>query len=141
MQDALKEDPHDAKRIAILAEFYRVTAYAALREKNEKEANRRFTIALSYLEQELQILSQPSQKIASPNTVPDTMLKKAEVQMMLKSFQAAIATLGQIMDLQQGNADRAFESRDCRNSTRSISGGQRRLQNVAQVTAQSDLCG
>ncbi|MGP8199817.1 MAG: tetratricopeptide repeat protein [Limisphaerales bacterium] len=104
MQDALKEDPRDPKRIAILAEFYRVTAYAALREKNEKEANRRFTIALSYLEQELQILSQLSQKIVSPNTVPDTMMKKAEVQMMLKSFQAAIATLGQIMDLQQGNA-------------------------------------
>ena len=104
MQEAFKEDPRDPRRVYILAEFYRVTAYTALREKNEKEANRRFTMALSYLDQELHLLSQLSEKNVGANSVPDALLKKAEVQMMLKSFQQAIATLGQILDLQQGNA-------------------------------------
>src|SRR5208283_5598264 len=83
MQDALKEDPHDENRVAILAEFYRVTAYTALRQanealrlknealrlkneamvqknealrlKNENEAARRFTNALSYINEELKL--------------------------------------------------------------------------------------
>ncbi len=118
MQDALKEDPHDENRVAILAEFYRVTAYAALREandalrqkndalreKNASEATRRFNNALNYINQELQLLTQSSQKSAGPNSVPDTMLKKAEVEMMLKSFEPAIATLNQIMVLQPANS-------------------------------------
>jgi tetratricopeptide (TPR) repeat protein len=104
MQDAFKEDPRDPRRIYILAEFYRVTAYAALREKNEKEGNRRFTVALSCLDQELHLLSQLNEKNVGANSVPDALLKKAEVQMMLKSFQPAIATLSQILVLQQGNA-------------------------------------
>jgi tetratricopeptide (TPR) repeat protein len=61
-------------------------------------------MALSYLDQELHLLSQLSEKNVGANSVPDALLKKAEVQMMLKSFQQAIATLGQILDLQQGNA-------------------------------------
>jgi tetratricopeptide (TPR) repeat protein len=117
MQDALKEDPRDEKRVAILAEFYRVTAYVSLREANEAlrqknealrqknltEAARRFNIALSYFDQELQLLTSVNLKSIRPNAVPDTLLKKAEVQMMLKLFQPAIATLNQIMELQPGN--------------------------------------
>ena len=34
MENAIKEDPHDVNRIAVLAEFYRVIAYTSLREKN-----------------------------------------------------------------------------------------------------------
>jgi Tfp pilus assembly protein PilF len=131
MQDALKEDPHDENRVAILAEFYRVTAYTALRQanealrlknealrlkneamvqknealrlKNENEAARRFTNALSYINEELKLLTQSVQKSAGPHSVPDTMLMKAEVEMMLKSFPSAIATLNQIMELQPDN--------------------------------------
>ena len=103
MQDALKEDPHDERRIAILAEFYRVTAYTALRQTNASEATRRFNVALSYIDQELQLLTPSSQKLTGPNSVPDTLLRKAEVQMMLKSFAPAIATLNKIMELQPGN--------------------------------------
>ena len=103
MQNALKEDPNDERRVAILAEFYRVTAYAALREKNSTEATRRFNTALSYIDQQLKLLAPASAKSFGPNSVPDTLLKKAEVQMMLKSFQPAIATLNQIMELQPGN--------------------------------------
>jgi len=132
MLDALKEDPHDEKRIAILAEFYRVTAYTALRQANDasrqanealrqkndalrqknealrqnnmSEATRRFKMALSYLDQELQLLTPASSKATGPNTLTETLLKKSEVQMMLKSFEPAIATLNQVMDLQPGNS-------------------------------------
>jgi tetratricopeptide (TPR) repeat protein len=132
MQDALREDPHDEKRVAILAEFYRVTAYTALRQANDalrqasvaasqknevlrqkneavrqqamNEATRRFKIALSYFDQALQLLIPVSQRATGPNSVPDILLKKAEMQMMLRSFQPAISTLNQIMELEPGNS-------------------------------------
>ncbi len=104
MQDALKEDPRDERRVAIMAEFYRVTAYTSLRQTNASEATRRFNLALSYIDQELQLLTPASTKLTGPNSIPDTLLKKAEVQMMLKSFQPAIATLNHILELQPGNA-------------------------------------
>ena len=104
MQDAIKEDPNNPRRVAILAEFYRVTAYTALRQKNAAEANRRFALALSYIDQELKLLAPMIAKGGGAAGLPDTLLKKAEVQMMLKSFQPAIATLTQIIELQPGNA-------------------------------------
>jgi tetratricopeptide (TPR) repeat protein len=104
MKDALKENPHDENRLAILGEFYRVTAYVALHEKNESEAARRFTNALNYINLELQVLMQPNQKTPGPNSIPDAWLKKAEVQMMLKSFGPAIESLNKNMELQPGNA-------------------------------------
>jgi tetratricopeptide (TPR) repeat protein len=114
MQNALKESPRDENRVAILADFYRVTAYTALKEMNAStnmatkkmyasEATRRFTNALSYLDQEAQLLSQTTHNSSSPYSVSDALLKKAEVEMMLKSFKAAIDTLNKIMDLQPAN--------------------------------------
>jgi tetratricopeptide (TPR) repeat protein len=104
MKDALKENPQDENRIAILAEFYRVTGYAALHQTNSIEASRRFTNSLLYLNQELKLPPAAGQNAASRRSVPDTLLKKAEVEMMLKSFPASIATLSQIMELQPNNA-------------------------------------
>jgi tetratricopeptide (TPR) repeat protein len=103
MQDALKEDPHDLKRVSILAEFYRVTAYSALQEKNPNEANRRFTTALSYIDQELKLLSPTGQKAVGPTAIPDALLKKSEVQMMLKTFKPAVDTLTKVLELQPSN--------------------------------------
>jgi tetratricopeptide (TPR) repeat protein len=103
MRNALKENPNDEKRVGILAEFYRVTAYAALREKKPEEAARRFTNALSYYDQQLQLLAQPSQSSVQRTSIPETMLKKAEVEMMLKSYPASIATLNQTLSLEPNN--------------------------------------
>jgi tetratricopeptide (TPR) repeat protein len=111
---AFQEDPHDEGRISILADFYRVTAYAALRDANEaaqkknaaleqkdtEESRRRFNNSLAYLDQELKALTEASHNSSNPYGVPETLLKKAEVEMMLKTFKAAIATLDQIMELQ-----------------------------------------
>jgi tetratricopeptide (TPR) repeat protein len=104
LQNALKEDPHDENRLAIMAEFYRATAYTALREKKPDEANRRFNAALGYLNQELQILMAGGNTSTKSYTVSGTLLKKAEVELMLKSFDAGITTLGQILDLEPDNA-------------------------------------
>jgi tetratricopeptide (TPR) repeat protein len=115
MQNALKESPADESRVAILAEFYRVTAYTALKEMNAStnaavrtkfgtEATRRFNNALSYLDHEAQLLTQASRNASNPYGVIEVLLKKAEVEMMLKSFKAAIVTLNKILDLQPGNA-------------------------------------
>lgn len=115
MQNALKEDPRDENRVGILADFYRVTAYTALKEMNAStnaavrakyasEAGRRFTNALSYIDQQTQLLTLASHNAANPYGVSETLLKKAEVEMMLKSFKAAIDTLTKIIELQPANA-------------------------------------
>ena len=114
MQIAVKEDPNDEGRIAILADFYRVTAYAALKEMNSSkdpsvrakllgEATRRFNNALTYLNQELQLLETASQSSTNPYGIPEILLRKAEVEMMLKSFAPAIATLSRLLELQPAN--------------------------------------
>ena len=58
---------------------------------------------MSYINKELQLLAQPNPASPSRISVPDVLLKKAELQMMLKSFQDSITTLNQIMDLQPHN--------------------------------------
>jgi tetratricopeptide (TPR) repeat protein len=117
MLEAFKENPHDEKRVVILAEFYRVTAETALRQANEaartnnialhdryaSEATRRFQNALTYLDQQVQLLTLGSPTASDPYGVPDALLKKAEVEMMLKSFEASIATLTQIIAAQPAN--------------------------------------
>lgn len=105
MRNALQEKPNDAGRVAVLAEFYRVTAYAAVREKDAAEATRRFNSALAYINQEVQLLQSPVQTGSTEhNDITAILLKKAEVQMMLKSFKDSIQTLNQIMELQPNNA-------------------------------------
>jgi tetratricopeptide (TPR) repeat protein len=115
--DALQEDPQDENRVSILAEFYRKSAYTAMRDANvalrEKktalheqdmtEATRRFNNALTYLNQELQSLMLASHGSTEPYGVAETLLKKAEVEMMLKSFDSGIATLTKVIDRQPNN--------------------------------------
>jgi tetratricopeptide (TPR) repeat protein len=118
LQTALQEAPRDEGRVSIMADFYRVTAYAALRQANDAtrkkddvsrqkyadEAGRRFTNSLAYLDQEFQLLTAASHSSSDPYGVPAVLLKKAEVEMMLKLFKSAIDTLDKIMDIQPKNA-------------------------------------
>lgn len=115
---AVKEDPRDENRLAILAEFYRATAYGAMRKANEAlsrtnkvayknysdEATRRFNDSLIYINQELQVLAQDSQTSPDKYSIPDTLVKKAELEMMLKSFQAGVDTLNKVIGLEPTNA-------------------------------------
>ncbi|MGA2174074.1 MAG: DUF2723 domain-containing protein [Verrucomicrobiota bacterium] len=101
--DAIKAAPNDPGRVALLAEFDRVTAYEALRAHKEAEATHRFNSALTNINLELELLAAPTAPDTGAYDLPETLLKKAEVQMMLKSYEAAIATLDQIMQLQSSN--------------------------------------
>lgn len=115
---ALQEAPQDGVRVATLADFYRTTAYRALSQENEAmqkkdevsgkkysdEAHRRFNNALAYLDQQTQLLAQNSHNTSTPFGVVDVLQKKAEVEMMLRDFKAAISTLNQLLELQPNNA-------------------------------------
>lgn len=103
MVSALQESPSDENRVQILAEFYRVTGEAALRENKRPEANRRFTNALNYVNEELQMLLD-AHNAPDSRDVLEAMMKKAEVQTMLKAYDASIVTLSQIIELQPQNA-------------------------------------
>lgn len=101
MREGLKGDPQNVRRVAVMAEFYRVTAYAAMKKRPE-EANRRFKNALNFLDQEVALLKNTEVK-TSDQAIPDALMNKAEVQMMLKDFPSSITTLNQVIDLQPEN--------------------------------------
>ena len=48
-------------------------------------------------------MTQPGQNSTDKYAVSDTLLKKAEVEMQLTSFQSGITTLNKVMELQPGN--------------------------------------
>jgi tetratricopeptide (TPR) repeat protein len=102
MVSALQESPSDENRVEILAEFYRVTGEAALRENRKEEAGRRFTNALVYVNNQLQLLGNAHYAPDSREMIDATM-KKAEIQTMLKAYPDSIKTLGQILEVQPGN--------------------------------------
>jgi tetratricopeptide (TPR) repeat protein len=102
-RDAVHAAPNDPNRVASLAEFYRVTAYDAQREHNEAEAVHRFNSALTNINLHLALLAAPTAPDTAAYDLPEALLKKAEVQMMLKSYAPAVATLDQIIQLQPSN--------------------------------------
>jgi tetratricopeptide (TPR) repeat protein len=100
LRDALQANPKNPGRIAVLAEFYRVSGDAALRENKEPEAQHYLDNALTNLNLQLDLLS-ADQKSPTPNrALLETLIKKAEVQVLLKSYEGAIATMNQFLRLQ-----------------------------------------
>jgi tetratricopeptide (TPR) repeat protein len=101
--NALKENPQDENRVAILAEFYRATGNTALRERKDAEAQRRFKNALFYVNHDLDLLQGTEHTGGNSYDVGDALLKKAEIEMMMKSYEAGVATLREIIQLQPTN--------------------------------------
>jgi tetratricopeptide (TPR) repeat protein len=106
LRKALQENPSDEGRINILADFYRASAIDILRAKkpNQDEANRRFQNALAYFNQELQLAAKAGRTPDPRYTPTSILLKKAEVEIMLKSFDHGISTLNQVIAIQPDNA-------------------------------------
>jgi tetratricopeptide (TPR) repeat protein len=102
-RDAAKADPKDASRLTILAEFYRVRGYDALQTNQPAEAAQRFNAALTNLDAALKILQAANAPETAIDEVPQLLLTKAELQMMLKSYDQAVTTLGQFLDLRASN--------------------------------------
>jgi tetratricopeptide (TPR) repeat protein len=99
---AVKENPQDEDRVGILAEFYRATGNNALREGKEAEAHRRFTNAFYYINTYLDLLKN-EHAVGNSYDIAAALLKKAEIEMMLKSYDAGIATLGELIALDPAN--------------------------------------
>jgi tetratricopeptide (TPR) repeat protein len=101
--DAIRADPKDPSRFSILAEFYRVRAYAALQQNKAADAAQFFNNALTNLNLDLELLRAPNAPESAADDMLEALLKKAEVQMMLRSYDGSIATLDQFLQLRPSN--------------------------------------
>jgi tetratricopeptide (TPR) repeat protein len=93
LQTAQQGNPKDQNRLAILAEFYRVTGYAALRAGQKDVIKQRFDKALATLEKQLQLESDSA----------GVLLIKSELLMQLGSYDQAIATLNRLLQAHPGH--------------------------------------
>jgi predicted Zn-dependent protease len=103
LNDAIRQDPNDENRVATLAEFYRVRGLNELRQRQDSQAAHDFAAALTNINLQLLLLASSSRDTAATFDVPDSLLKKAELETMLKSYGAAAATLGHLLQLQPDN--------------------------------------
>jgi len=103
LRDAVRQDPNDQNRVAALGDFYRVLALDELRRHQDGEAARHFALALTNINLQLQLLASPTRTAVATFDVPQSLLKKAEVETMLQSHAAAAATLSQLLQDQPDN--------------------------------------
>jgi tetratricopeptide (TPR) repeat protein len=103
LRDAIRADPTDENRVATLAEYFRVRGMGAVRERKGPEAARFFTNSLANINLKLKLLASSSRDTFPSSDVPDTLLKKAELEMLLQSYSAGVATLGQVLQIQPAN--------------------------------------
>ncbi|MGP8236128.1 MAG: protein O-mannosyl-transferase family, partial [Limisphaerales bacterium] len=100
LHDALQTNSKDPGRLAVMAEFYRYSGDAALRENNEPEARRCFNNALTNLDLQLDRLSAGNDSPAAEPALLETLMKKAQLQVQLKSYDGAIATMNRFLQLE-----------------------------------------
>jgi tetratricopeptide (TPR) repeat protein len=100
LRTAVQADPNDENRISTLVEYYRFRGYEAAGAHKESEARRYFADALTNIDLQLKLLASPNHDSLD---IPDTLVKKAEVETVLHSNDAAIATLGRILQIQPKN--------------------------------------
>lgn len=108
LRDALRATPKDPNRIGVLAEFYRLAGDAALRENKEAEARQYFAGALTNLTLQIEILSAEKESKSPPRALLEALLKKGEIQIQLKSFDGALATVNQFLQLEPANPSALF---------------------------------
>jgi len=94
--------PKDESFSGLMAEFYQLMGYRALYPDagdpaREQEAAKWFRKSLAALDDRLQLLNAPMQAVAKAQVIPGLNLQRAEMQMMLKDYDAAITTLNTVM--------------------------------------------
>jgi tetratricopeptide (TPR) repeat protein len=99
LTDEHQRIPKDYRFTSMMAEFYRLMGYGVLRksrgdpakqETADKDAAIWFEKALTALDERLQLLNSPA---ANALEVSNINLRKAEIQMTMKNYEAAIITL------------------------------------------------
>jgi tetratricopeptide (TPR) repeat protein len=97
---AIEADPKDANRFATLVEYYRFRGLESMRARKDVEAARYFANALTNIDLELELLASSNQGSLD---VPEALLKKAELEIEVRSYGAAVSTLGRILEIQPKN--------------------------------------
>jgi tetratricopeptide (TPR) repeat protein len=103
LRDALRQHPDDPNRLAALSEFYRARGLDELGLHKNAEASREFAQALTNINLQLQALSSSTQDAAAGLRLTDCLLRKAEIQTLLQSYDATAATLTKVLQLQPDN--------------------------------------
>jgi tetratricopeptide (TPR) repeat protein len=102
LQNAVRENPTDPARIGTLAELYLRVGYEALHRSQADRARSDFSAALTNFDMQIKLLSAPGRS-ADDGTLAPTLLKKAQMQVMLGQLSAAVATLSTILKMQPDN--------------------------------------
>jgi len=100
LRTAVKADPNDENRVSTLVEFYRYRGLEYQRAHKDAEAARSFANALTNIDLQLKLLASPNHDSLD---VPETLVKKAELETLLHSYDAAVSTLGRILQIQPKN--------------------------------------
>jgi tetratricopeptide (TPR) repeat protein len=103
LRDAIHADPNDENRVATLADFYHVRGLGYLGAHKDAEAARAFANALTNIDLQLKLLASQSHDAAPTFDVADTLFKKSEIEIKLRSYTAAVSTLSQLLQLQPKN--------------------------------------
>jgi tetratricopeptide (TPR) repeat protein len=103
LHEAVRADPNDENRVAILSEYYRLRGMQFLREKKSSEAASAFTNALTNIDLQLQLLKSDRRDAVPMFDMPETLLQKAQLELSLNSQAAAVDTLSQLLQLQPKN--------------------------------------
>jgi tetratricopeptide (TPR) repeat protein len=97
---AILADPNDDNRVATLVEYYRFRGLEYEREGKGAEAAQCFDRALTNIDLQLKLLASPNHDAFD---VPDTLLRKAELEIMIHSYSNAVSTLGRVLQIQPKN--------------------------------------
>jgi tetratricopeptide (TPR) repeat protein len=100
LHSAIKADPSDENRVATMVDYYRFRGFESLRAHKEGEAALFFANALTNIDLQLKLQASPNHDAID---VPETLLKKAELETVINSFPAAITTLSQVLQIQPRN--------------------------------------
>jgi tetratricopeptide (TPR) repeat protein len=91
--------PKEEKFLAVLVQYYRVMGYSAMHSGRADLSQKYFLKSLNAIQEQLQALNSPSAPSSSATAIPETMLVKAELQMLLKQYDQAIDTLTRLVQL------------------------------------------
>lgn len=103
LQSAVASNPGDAGRLDTLAQVYRGQGYDLMHAGKNKQAGMCFSNAVDCFDRELKALNVQGFSEAQNTERTDVLLRKAELQMMTRSFSGAVDTLSQVMDLDPSN--------------------------------------
>jgi len=103
LENAIKDDPTDEIRVGTLADLYRRIGYDALHRNQAVQARAYFKAALTNIDQEIKLIGAAHHSGEEDASLAPTLLKKAEMEVMLGSLSAAITTLNEILKMQPDN--------------------------------------